>query len=157
MSISDLGAIGEFVASIAVLITLGYLAYQIRQNTRGMQMGQSQEFIRWNTELVEPLVAQRDLTELWEQGHDNLSNLDSTDQLRITLFEWRAISAWHHYYHMRKLGLVPDHLWVQLTGLFTRIGQREAMQQAWAGLEGSLRSGLSGFYGSVSGTCVATY
>ena len=131
MSIQDIGAIGELLAAIATLITLIYLATQIRQNTRGMQMGQSQEFIRWNTELVEPLVTERDLAELWQNGQDNLSDLDSTDQLRITLFEWRAIGAWHHYYHMRQLGLIPDHLWIQLVGLFKRIGQREAMQQAW--------------------------
>lgn len=131
MSITELGALGEFVASIAVVITLGYLALQIRQNTQSMRMSQSQEFIRWNTDLVEPVVGGRELAELWEKGSESLASLDSTDQLRITLFEWRAISAWHHYYHMRKLGLVPDHLWTQLLGLFDRIGRREAMQQAW--------------------------
>ncbi len=131
MNVSELGAIGEFVASIGVLITLGYLAFQIRQNTQGMRMSQSQEFIRWNTDLVEPLVGERELAELWERGASELSGMDSTDQLRITLFEWRAISAWHHYFHMNKLGLVPDHLWAQLLELFNRIGRREAMQQAW--------------------------
>ena len=33
MSIQDLGALGEFVAAIATLVTLAYLAVQIRQNT----------------------------------------------------------------------------------------------------------------------------
>ena len=33
MSLADLGNIGEFVGSIAVLVTLIYLAIQIRQNT----------------------------------------------------------------------------------------------------------------------------
>ncbi len=37
MTISELGAIGEFVGSIAVLATLIYLATQIRQNTRSME------------------------------------------------------------------------------------------------------------------------
>ena len=32
-TIQDLGAIGEFVGALGVVITLGYLAYQIRQNT----------------------------------------------------------------------------------------------------------------------------
>ena len=32
-TIQDLGAIGEFVGAIGVVITLGYLAFQIRQNT----------------------------------------------------------------------------------------------------------------------------
>ena len=41
MTIAELGAIGEFVGSIAVLVTLLYLAVQIRQNTHHarVQMG----------------------------------------------------------------------------------------------------------------------
>jgi len=34
MTIQELGALGEFVGSIAVLITLIYLSVQVRQNTR---------------------------------------------------------------------------------------------------------------------------
>jgi hypothetical protein len=34
MSIVELGALGEFIGSIAVLATLVYLAYQTRQNTK---------------------------------------------------------------------------------------------------------------------------
>ena len=37
MSIMELGALGEFLGSIAVLATLVYLAVQIRQNTRSME------------------------------------------------------------------------------------------------------------------------
>ena len=36
MTIAELGAIGEFVGSIAVLVTLIYLAVQIRQNTKAL-------------------------------------------------------------------------------------------------------------------------
>ncbi len=34
MSIQDLAALGEFISSIAVVLTLIYLAVQIRQNTK---------------------------------------------------------------------------------------------------------------------------
>jgi hypothetical protein len=33
MTIADLGALGEFISSLAVILTLAYLALQIRQNT----------------------------------------------------------------------------------------------------------------------------
>ena len=38
MTIAELGSIGEFVGSIAVLVTLIYLATQIRQNTQSVRM-----------------------------------------------------------------------------------------------------------------------
>jgi hypothetical protein len=36
MSLTELGALGEFVGAIAVVVTLVYLAIQIRQNTQAM-------------------------------------------------------------------------------------------------------------------------
>jgi len=39
MTLAELGALGEFVGAIAVVLTLGYLAIQIRQNTQAMQEG----------------------------------------------------------------------------------------------------------------------
>ena len=37
MTIAELGSVGEFIGSIVVLITLVYLAIQVRQNTRHVQ------------------------------------------------------------------------------------------------------------------------
>ncbi len=37
MSISELGSLGEFIGSIAVLVTLVYLVFQLRQNTLSMR------------------------------------------------------------------------------------------------------------------------
>ncbi|MGD8282141.1 MAG: hypothetical protein PVF69_13350 [Gemmatimonadota bacterium] len=37
MTIQDLGSIGELIAAIATVATLGYLAVQIRQNTRSVR------------------------------------------------------------------------------------------------------------------------
>ena len=37
MNFEDLGNIGEFVASLGVIVTLAYLAFQTRSNTRVMR------------------------------------------------------------------------------------------------------------------------
>lgn len=39
MNLVELGALGEFVGSIVVLITLVYLSIQVKQNTRSMEEG----------------------------------------------------------------------------------------------------------------------
>lgn len=40
MTLADLGSIGEFVSSIGVIVTLIYLAIQVRQNTQAMRESQ---------------------------------------------------------------------------------------------------------------------
>ena len=40
MTISELGAVGELIGAIGVVITLWYLAVQIRQNTHALEQGE---------------------------------------------------------------------------------------------------------------------
>ena len=37
MNIQDLGSIGELIAALATLLTLGYLAIQLKQNTSALK------------------------------------------------------------------------------------------------------------------------
>ena len=37
MTLEDLGNLGEFIAAVAVVVSLVYLALQIRQNTRSVR------------------------------------------------------------------------------------------------------------------------
>jgi uncharacterized protein YoxC len=65
MTVEQLGNIGEFVAAIATVITLIYLAFQLRQNTRALkatafqnvtsEMGKNVEHIMDNGELAKIL------------------------------------------------------------------------------------------------------
>ena len=62
MSIIELGALGEFVGAIAVVFTLGYLALQLRQNTRMMRANirqlQTQCQVEVNRLMAEPFQAE---------------------------------------------------------------------------------------------------
>ena len=37
MTIQDLGSLGELIAAVATVLTLGYLAVQLRQNTKALR------------------------------------------------------------------------------------------------------------------------
>ena len=67
MTLQDFGNLGEFVGAIAVVISLVYLAAQIRQNTRALHSSsyaQSAEQL-W---LVNLAIAQdRDLARIWTE------------------------------------------------------------------------------------------
>ena len=55
MTLEDLGNIGEFVAAIAVVVSLLYLAIQIRQNTKTVRTSTYQAILdssRSDTELI---------------------------------------------------------------------------------------------------------
>jgi hypothetical protein len=51
-----LGNIGEFVGAIAVLVTLGYLTVQIRQNTQALRFQSGRESARLHTDIALALM-----------------------------------------------------------------------------------------------------
>ena len=93
MSIMELGALGEFVGAIGVVITLGYLAYQIRQNTvqlerstlaaKAAAVNASNIALRENRQAV---LATSDVAEIFLKGGENPDELDA-----VEAFRWRLV------------------------------------------------------------------
>lgn len=53
-----LGNVGEFIGAVAVLTTLVYLSFQVRQGSRTLQWSErratTEQFDRWRTALLDP-------------------------------------------------------------------------------------------------------
>lgn len=145
MTLQALANLGELIAALATVVTLWYLAVQIRQGSELVRHTQSQEFVRWRTELLAPLVGDRETAEIWLKGGEHFDELDEVDQRRLLFFESRAISGWSHYFHMRGNGLLDDHQWSELRGNFERIGRRQAMRAAWREVRDSYDEGFRAF------------
>ena len=100
MSLGDLANLGEALGGIAVLISLVYLAVQIRQNTRTAQSTAFQQVIDSFSEITLAIGKDRDLSELFARATGGLAALDPVDQARIrfvmlSLFR-RAKSVFFH-------------------------------------------------------------
>ncbi|MCZ6460042.1 MAG: hypothetical protein O6766_11860, partial [Gammaproteobacteria bacterium] len=65
MSITELGALGEFLGSIGVLLTMVYLAVQIRQNTSTIRMNAEQEKSKWWNSFNQELALDGELIEIF--------------------------------------------------------------------------------------------
>ena len=84
MTIQDLGSIGEFVAAIATLITLLYLALQLRNNGR---VSRFDAYLKTRQMVAESqrILSDPDRARLWRVG---LSDPDAlTEDERISFFQ----------------------------------------------------------------------
>ena len=91
MNLEALGNIGDFLGGIGVVVTLVYLAAQIRQNTaqlrsnaEGARVAALDETTRSLGLWQDGIVSRRDVAALWERGLTGDCELDSTDHLRHT-------------------------------------------------------------------------
>ena len=68
MNWEALGAIGEIVGAVAVVLTLGYVAVQLRQNTRVVRSGTEQAQADAHTGCLSLIAQDPDLTRLYLRG-----------------------------------------------------------------------------------------
>jgi hypothetical protein len=90
MSLEDLGNIGEFVAAVAVVVSLIYLAVQIRQNTRQVDVNTStltcsafDQAVQCFSRFRDPMIRNRDIAELYLKGLRDADALDEPDLFRF--------------------------------------------------------------------------
>lgn len=79
MNPSTLGDIGDFIGGVAVIVSLIYLAAQIRQNTRSVRAASFQALSESHSDRVLRLAERSDLHQLYVRGlrGDQLSDEDA--------------------------------------------------------------------------------
>jgi hypothetical protein len=110
MTLADLGNIGEFVGAIAVIVSLLYLAFQIRQNTRALHSSSYAQAAEqaW---LVNLAVAQD--AELARIVADAMEGrpLDPQDELRYRALFDNSLFAMENLFRQYERGLLDSDTW----------------------------------------------
>ena len=104
MSIQDLGSLGELIAAIATLVTLLYLAMQVRHNTRALDQATgraiSDDATRWRKSVIHhPEVA-----DLYLKGMFEPDSLYPSEKLR---FRMLLSQLFYHWQYQHDSGLFP--------------------------------------------------
>jgi len=111
VSIDDLGSLGEFVASIATLITLAYLALQIRQNTAATKLSASQSIMASLNNALQIASSSADTARATVIGQTDFADLqdDEKAQFMAWMFSWFRTLEQAHFYHQR--GYLDEDIW----------------------------------------------
>ena len=129
MNWDAIGAIGEIIGATGVIVTLGYLAYQIRQNTAQLEQNErtaiaaavsvSATNYRENRRHI---YTSRDVAALVLQGMSDPSSLDATDQYRFRLIIQNTMDAlWDLYSQTVVTDFSPETWRTQGVGLVKRV------------------------------------
>ena len=96
MTISELGSLGELIGSIAVLVTLIYLAVQVRQNTRHVQAQMGHDGWLANT--------QDETAKLGDEAAQTLAKAD-LDETALTDKDLKVLDAYFRslLYHLGRV------------------------------------------------------
>jgi hypothetical protein len=107
MSIQDWGSIGELIAAIATLGTLIYLAIQIRQNTKTIQLSAERGVWGDAQDWMGRVVENPELAGLYRRGM-NGEKLEPDERLRFRLLLNMLFSHWNHAYEANQFRIVHN-------------------------------------------------
>ena len=104
MDITTLAAWGEFLGGIAVVVSLIYLASQIRMNTKTVRAsnlsGQMAASSEWSRMILDP-----DAASLYVRGMEDFVGLSTEDQLRFNGLMGHLFGMAMNARHLRQKGL----------------------------------------------------
>ena len=104
LTIQDLGSLGEFFGSIAVLATLVYLALQTRQNTMAISAQLEAAGFAANQNLFMSIATSNEIEEALAED----STIDrTTDEMRRAVVWASILTSMQWHVHQGRRGLLP--------------------------------------------------
>src|SRR5438477_11256880 len=111
MNWDAISAISQLVGSIAVVISVLYLAVQLRSSTRVARVAAMDAAAAALRDVTKPFMENAELARLWRIGVENLDALSGEDQARFFHSAHQFLKAMEtiHYHYI--YGLLDAQLW----------------------------------------------
>ena len=131
MNWDAVGAIGEIVGAVAVVITLAYLAAQVRSGKRALMTNVRdsafQQLQDWNLHLVQD----EKLPLLFQQGAKDFDGLDDAERARFVHVAYSFIKLFENLYLHHRDGSLGSEGWSDTKGVIEIYLQQPGLQRYW--------------------------
>ncbi|MFT7044137.1 MAG: hypothetical protein ACJAW7_002904 [Candidatus Azotimanducaceae bacterium] len=114
-----IGAVAELAGSVGVILTLVYVATQIKQANVGMRVSAKQEMSRQYGEFADQIIEDVDLAELFLAGNEG-EELDRIQRLRYFTMMEKATWQFASMYFQQQHQALPAEEWHQTKVLIQR-------------------------------------
>jgi hypothetical protein len=131
MTLQDWGAIGELVGGIAVIITLIYLAIQIRQNTSVVKTTNFLNLSKGLDDFTRMVAENEELNDLYLKGSEDFHSLSITDKSRFNMLLSVLIHPYQSMYQMKARGHIDEKLMLNSFDLLSALLNRPGVRQWW--------------------------
>ncbi len=130
LTIQDLGNIGEFVAAIAVLVSLLYLAIQIRQNTKSVRTSTYQAVLASSHRLNEYFADPR-MERIYRVGRKDASQLKEDELAQFKALVGNIVGFYEGLFLQRQQGAIDDDFFVNRFSSFHYIVSQPGVRAVW--------------------------
>ncbi|MDA1369935.1 MAG: hypothetical protein O2971_04115 [Proteobacteria bacterium] len=108
MTIDELGSLGELIGSIAVILTLIYLASQVRQSNVASLVLSNQAIYKKYSDFMKALYTNQEVFDVWARGKASYSTLSEQDATNFQLIMYDAFGNWHEQWYQSHCGVTDE-------------------------------------------------
>lgn len=131
MNWDAIAAIAEAVGAAGVILTLAYLAMQIRQNTASVRAATLQGLKADSVAFTETLFKDADLVRIWSLGLNRLDSLQDLDRDRFHLIVLSFLRRFENIHQLTDSGLA-DEEWHGFRESFFGAMSRNGIKEWWS-------------------------
>jgi hypothetical protein len=131
VNLAELASIGEIVSSIAVIISLVYLAMQIRQNTEAERTSTYQSIVSDFGALNNNMASTPELSDMFVRGLENFEQFNPDERARISQSFFQCFRYFENMFYQHHKGYLDEDIWVGWKRLILTYYSRPGFQTWW--------------------------
>ncbi len=131
MDLDQLGSIGSIISGIAVVISLIYLAMQIRQNTEAERTSTYQSIVSDFGFMNNNLAGNAELSHMFVDALENYNKFDDEEKARISQMFFQIFRMFENMFYQQKKGYLDQDLWIGWKRLMLTYFARPGFQTWW--------------------------
>jgi hypothetical protein len=113
MNWEAVSAVAELIGVLVVVISLIYVALQVRQNTQTVRAGTELETGRLWSELHSRMAHSPDMADIWDKGHTNADELTTTEKRKFIWFVAEYFFLVESLFRQREAEYLSKESWTQ--------------------------------------------
>lgn len=112
MNWDALGAIGELLGALVVIVTLVYLAIQLRENTRMLRISAADRALAFVLEFTGDLARDEEFSQLLTHGAEDWENLSESERVRMAYVFFRMFKIFENIHYLYTIGYLEEETWL---------------------------------------------
>lgn len=131
VTLDAIGNIGELIGSVGVLLSLVYLAVQIRRNTEAERTSTYQKVVSDFGVFNQTMAAHPDLLKLFVEGMENYDERNADEKARLSQMFFLCFHYFENMYYQHRKGYMEHEVWMGWKRLMLAYFERPGFQAWW--------------------------
>jgi hypothetical protein len=132
MNWDAVAAIGELIGAIAVVVSVLYLAWQVRGQVRETRLTAILEVSEGFREAIAATFMDRQLAELFVKAKDGAEGMGEVDRIQFVAFVQRNYRVWEDAFYQHRQGRLDEPHWRSMERQYSSLLSWPGVRWVWS-------------------------